>query len=51
MVDGSFTATQFFAEIEGHPDDTNVRLAFEELAYFSSSVRVLGTYPADLSRR
>lgn len=51
MVGGSFTATQFFAEIEGHPDDPNVRLAFDELAYFSSSVRVLGTYPADPTRR
>jgi prephenate dehydratase len=51
MVGGSFTATQFFAEIEGHPDDANVQLAFEELRYFSSAMRVLGTYPADPSRR
>jgi prephenate dehydratase len=51
MVGGSFTATQFFAEIEGHPEDANVRLAFEELAYFSSYMHVLGTYPADPSRR
>jgi prephenate dehydratase len=51
MVGGSFTATQFYAEIEGHPEDANVKLAFEELAYFSSTLRVLGTYPADRSRR
>ena len=51
MVGGSFTATQFFAEIEGHPEDHNVRLAFDELAYFSSYLHVLGTYPADPSRR
>ena len=35
MVDGAFTATQFFADIEGHPDDDNVKLAFEELGFFS----------------
>jgi len=46
MVDGSFTATQFYADIEGHPDDANVKLAMEELAYFTSFLKVLGTYPA-----
>ncbi|MGY6697089.1 MAG: prephenate dehydratase [Roseinatronobacter sp.] len=51
MVDGSFTATQFFAEIEGHPEDGNVALALEELRYFTSYLRILGTYPADPARR
>ena len=51
MVDGSFSATQFYADIEGHPDDANVRLALEELDYFTSSMSVLGVYPADPSRR
>jgi prephenate dehydratase len=46
MVDGSFTATQFYADIEGHPDDANVQLALEELAYFTSYLEILGTYPA-----
>ena len=46
MVDGSFTATQFYADIEGHPEDDNVKLALEELAYFTSFLKVLGTYPA-----
>ena len=50
MVGGSFTATQFFAEIEGHPDDDNVRLAMEELGYFTSMLKILGTYPADPMR-
>jgi prephenate dehydratase len=50
MVDGSFTATQFYADIEGHPDDPNVRLALEELAYFTTSLKILGVYPADPSR-
>ncbi|MBF9046002.1 prephenate dehydratase [Rhodobacterales bacterium LSUCC0031] len=46
MVDGSFTATQFYADIEGHPEDDNVKRALEELAYFTSFLKVLGTYPA-----
>ncbi|QBY01650.1 prephenate dehydratase [Rhodophyticola sp. CCM32] len=50
MVGGSFTATQFYADIEGHPDDAAVKLAMEELAYFTSELRILGTYPADPAR-
>ena len=46
MLDGSFTATQFYADIEGHPTDRNVTLAFEELAFFTSEFRILGVYPA-----
>ncbi|GGE42279.1 prephenate dehydratase [Primorskyibacter flagellatus] len=46
MVGGSFTATQFYADIEGHPDDPNVRLALDELRYFTQMVEVLGVYPA-----
>lgn len=51
MVGGSFSATQFYADIEGHPDDPNVRLALEELEYFTSHMRILGVYPADRKRR
>ena len=50
MVDGTFTATQFYADIEGHPDDRNVQLALEELNYFTSEVKLLGVYPADPKR-
>ena len=50
MLDGSFTATQFYADIEGHPEDENVRLAFEELGFFSKEVKILGYYPADSYR-
>jgi prephenate dehydratase len=50
MVDGVFSATQFYADIEGHPDDPNVALALEELAYFTSTMTLLGVYPADPSR-
>ncbi|WP_312529154.1 prephenate dehydratase [Paracoccus sp. (in: a-proteobacteria)] len=47
MVNGNFTATQFYADIEGHPEDPAVALALEELDYFTSSVTILGVYPAD----
>ena len=46
QLDGTFTATEFYADVEGHPDDRPLALALEELAFFSSSVRMLGTYPA-----
>ncbi len=50
MVDGSFSATQFYADIDGHPDDRPVQLALEELEYFTSELRILGTYPAAIQR-
>ncbi|MCC6306436.1 MAG: prephenate dehydratase [Rhodobacteraceae bacterium] len=50
MLGGSFTATQFFADIEGHPEDAPVRLALDELGYFSTSLAILGVYPADPRR-
>jgi len=50
MVDGSFTATQFYADIEGHPDDPAVARALEELDYFTSKMDILGVYPADRER-
>ncbi len=50
MIGGSFNATQFYADIEGHPDDHNVKLALEELAYFTTSLSLLGVYPADARR-
>ena len=50
MVGGDFNATQFYADIEGHPDHTPVRLALEELGFFSRKVMILGVYPADPGR-
>lgn len=50
MVGGSFTATEFYADIEGHPEDANVALALDELRYFTSEFRLLGVYPADRTR-
>ncbi|MFO7806624.1 MAG: prephenate dehydratase [Paracoccaceae bacterium] len=46
MVGGNFTATQFYSEIEGHPDDRNVQLALEELDYFTDMIKLMGVYPA-----
>jgi len=50
MVGGSFTATRFYADIEGHPDDANVKLALDELGYYTTDVEILGVYPADQKR-
>ncbi|MFT4743351.1 MAG: prephenate dehydratase [Yoonia sp.] len=50
MVGGSFKATQFYAEIEGHPDDRNVQLALEELSYFTDHLHLMGVYPAAAKR-
>ena len=47
MVGGDFFATQFYADVEGDPRDTNVQLAFEELDFYTHEVTILGTYPAD----
>ena len=47
MVGGEFTATQFLAEVDGHPDDVGVKNALEELAFFTTEVKILGVYPAD----
>ena len=46
QLEGSFNATMFYADIEGHPEERLVKLAMEELAFFTSEVRLLGTYKA-----
>ena len=51
IIDGAFTVAQFYADIEGHPDQRPVRLALEELSFFSREVRILGVYPAHPFRR
>ena len=50
MLGGTFSATQFYADIEGHPDDPAVQRALEELDYFTSEITMLGVYPADPKR-
>jgi prephenate dehydratase len=47
MVGGEFIATQFLAEVDGHPDDPGLERALEELEFFTTEVKVLGVYPAD----
>jgi len=44
MVEGNFASTEFYAEVEGHPEQTPLRLAFEELRFYSEKVRILGTF-------
>ncbi len=50
MVGGAFTATQFYADIEGHPEDPAVKRAMEELDYYTSTVKILGVFPASHAR-
>ena len=47
MVEGEFTATQFLADVDGHPDEPALARALEELSFFSREVRILGVYPAN----
>ena len=51
MVGGSFTATQFYADVEAHPDERRLALALDELKFFSEEVRILGVYPGHPFRR
>ena len=46
MIEGNFFATQFYADVEGHPEDRSLVFAFEELAFFSKEMKILGVYPA-----
>jgi prephenate dehydratase len=51
IIDAGFTVAQFYADIEGHPDQRLVRLALEELSFFSREVKILGVYPANPFRQ
>jgi prephenate dehydratase len=51
MIGGSFAATQFYAEVEAHPEERRLALALEELSFFSREVRILGVYPGHPFRR
>ena len=46
QLEGTFSATQFYADVEGHPEERPLALALEELAFYTAYLRVLGTYPA-----
>jgi prephenate dehydratase len=47
MLEGEFLATQFYAEVDGHPEDPGLKRALEELEFFSRELRILGVYAAD----
>ena len=47
MENGAFTATFFYSEVDGRPDDPNVARALEEIGYFSEKLEIIGVYPAD----
>ena len=50
QLEGSFNATMFYADIEGHPQHEPVRLALEELSFFSSSLKIIGVYKVGRQR-
>ncbi len=53
MVGGSFSATQFYADVEGHPDERALELALEELDFVCQpkTLKILGVYPAHKMRK
>ncbi len=51
MLNGRFSAVQFYADVEGHPDQTSFRHALDELDHFSNHVRILGVYPLNPFRQ
>jgi len=48
---GAFSAAFFFSEVEGHPEETGLKNALEELDFFSATLKIVGVYPADPFRR
>jgi prephenate dehydratase len=46
LVGGGFQAAQFYADVEGHPEDENLKRALEELRYYTREVHILGSYPS-----
>jgi prephenate dehydratase len=46
QLGGSFNATRFYADIQGHPEDPPVARALEELGFFTSNITIMGVYPA-----
>jgi len=51
MIGGKFSAAQFYADVDGHPDDVALRHALEDLRFYSKEVIILGTYPAHPYRK
>jgi len=51
MVGGRFTATQFYADVEAHPEERSLKLALDELKFFTAELKILGVYPGHSFRR
>ncbi len=51
MIGGKFSATQFYAEVEGHPSDPALNRALEELEYFTTEVKILGVFKMSQYRK
>lgn len=51
QLEGQFFATQFYADVEGHPEERSLKFALEELAFFSAELKILGVYPASSFRQ
>ena len=51
IVDERFTAAQFYADLEGHPDEQRMKFAFDELDHFTEELKILGVYPANPFRK
>jgi prephenate dehydratase len=51
MENGAFTATFFYSEVDGRPEDPGLARAFEELGFFSDHFEILGVYAADPFRQ
>ena len=51
MPGDNFTSAQFYIDIEGHPANSSLKMALEELGFFSKEVRILGVYKGDKNRK
>ena len=51
MENGAFTATLFYAEVDGRPEDAHLALALEELTFFSDHFEILGVFAAEPFRK
>jgi prephenate dehydratase len=50
-VGDGFAVAEFYCEVEGHPEDASMKLAFEELRFYAKNIKILGTYPAHEFRK
>ena len=46
-----FDVAQFYIDFEGHPDNPSVKLALEEMKFFSKHLKILGVYKKSTFRK